>query len=96
MGIKRLVIEDYRMQDRMQKTLADFRDCPQKNRTESEGYEGVQTYRWMIEDNIAEVPFDWECLYGKPSDRLYLHAARMEFLHPITNETLTFESVPEW
>ena len=50
------------MKERMQKTLADVRDCPQKNRTESEGYEGVQTYMWMVEDNIVEVPFDKEHL----------------------------------
>lgn len=46
----------------MQKTLADVRDCPQRNRTESEKYEGVQTYMWMVEDNIVEVPFDREHL----------------------------------
>ena len=50
------------MKERMQKTLADVRDCPQKNRTESEGYEGVQTYMWMVEDNIVEVPFAREHL----------------------------------
>ncbi len=50
------------MKERMQKTLADVRDCPQRNRTESEKYEGVQTYMWMVEDNIVEVPFDREHL----------------------------------
>jgi RNA-directed DNA polymerase len=37
-------------------------DCPQRARTESEWYEGVQTYIWMTEDNIVEVPFDKEHL----------------------------------
>lgn len=46
----------------MQKTLADVIDHPQRNRTESERYEGVQTFMWMTEDNIVEVPFDKEHL----------------------------------
>ena len=50
------------MKGRMQKTLADANDHPQKNRTESEGYEGVQTFMWMTEDNIVEVTFDKEHL----------------------------------
>ena len=27
-------------------------------------------------------------LYGQPSDRLYLHAAALEFVHPVTGEKL--------
>ena len=50
------------MQVRMQKTLAEVRDRPRRDRTEFEGYEGVQTYIWMTEDNIVEVPFDKEHL----------------------------------
>ena len=46
------------MKDRMQKTSALANDCPQRNRTESEMYGGVQTFIWMTEDNIVEVPFD--------------------------------------
>ena len=46
------------MQARMQKTWSQGNDCPQRDRTESEGYEGVQTYIWMTEDNVVEVPFD--------------------------------------
>ena len=58
----------------MQKTLAEVKGCPQKDRTESEGYVGVQTFMWMTEDrsatlgdacqskNIVEVPFDKEHL----------------------------------
>ena len=46
----------------MQKTSAQANDCPQRARTESEWYEGVQTYIWMTEDNIVEVPFDKEHL----------------------------------
>ena len=44
------------MQARMQKTWSQGNDCPQRDRTESEGYEGVQTYIWMTEDNVVEVP----------------------------------------
>lgn len=50
------------MKDRMQKTSALANDCPQRNRTESEMYGGVQTFIWMTEDNIVEVPFDKEHL----------------------------------
>ena len=50
------------MKDRMQKTSALANDCPQRNRTESEMYGGVQTFMWMTEDNIEEVPFDKEHL----------------------------------
>lgn len=46
----------------MQKTSAFANDCPQRNRTESEMYGGVQTFMWMTEDNIVEVPFDKEHL----------------------------------
>ena len=50
------------MKERMQKTLAEVKGCPQKDRTESEGYVGVQTFMWICEDNIVEVPFDKEHL----------------------------------
>lgn len=50
------------MKDRMQKTSAFANDCPQRERTESEWYGGVQTFMWMTEDNIVEVPFDKEHL----------------------------------
>ena len=51
------------MQERMQKTSAQANDCPRRARTESESYyEGAQTYIWMVEDNIVEVPLDKEHL----------------------------------
>lgn len=50
------------MKDRKQKTLSQTNDCPQRYRTESEWYGGVQTFKWMTEDNIVEVPFDKEHL----------------------------------
>ena len=50
------------MKERMQKTLAEVKGCPQTDRTESEGYVGVQTFMWICEDNIVEVPFDREHL----------------------------------
>ena len=46
------------MKVRMQKTLAEVKGCPQKDRTESEWYEGAQTFMWICADNFAEVPFD--------------------------------------
>ena len=50
------------MKERMQKTLAEVKGCPQRDRTESEGYVGAQTFMWICEDNIVEVPFDKEHL----------------------------------
>ena len=50
------------MKGRMQKTLAQACDCPQRDRSETEWYEGVQTFMWICEDNIVEVPFDKEHL----------------------------------
>lgn len=50
------------MKGRMQKTSAQANDWSQRDRTESEWYEGVQTFMWMTEDNIVEVPFDKEPL----------------------------------
>ena len=35
------------MKGRMQKTLAQANDCPQRDRSETEWYEGVQTFMWM-------------------------------------------------
>lgn len=46
----------------MQKTLSQVNDYPQRDRTASEWYEEVQTYIWMTEDNVVEVPFDEEHL----------------------------------
>ena len=50
------------MKERMQKTLSQVNDCPQRDRSETEWYGGVQTFMWMCEDNIVEVPFDKEHL----------------------------------
>ena len=36
--------------------MAEAVDCPLRDRTESEGYGGVQTYLWMTKDNVVEVP----------------------------------------
>ena len=46
----------------MQKTLSEVNGCPQRDRSETEWYGGVQTFMWMCEDNIVEVPFDKEHL----------------------------------
>lgn len=46
----------------MQQTSAQANDYPQRDRTESEWYEGVQTFMWICEDDIVEVPFDKEHL----------------------------------
>ena len=50
------------MKGRMQKTLAEVKGYPRKDRTASEGYVGAQTFMWRREDNIVEVPFDKEHL----------------------------------
>ena len=50
------------MSERMHITKTEVLGCPQRNRTESEWYEGAQTYIWMVEDNVVEVPFNREHL----------------------------------
>lgn len=45
------------MKGRMQKISAVNDSCPQKNRTESEGYVGVQTFMGITENNLTEVHF---------------------------------------
>ena len=45
------------MKGRMQKISAQNDSCPQKNRTESEGYVGVQTFIGITENNFTEVHF---------------------------------------
>ena len=50
------------MKEGMQKTSAFANDCPQRDRSETEWYGGVQTFKWMTEENIVEVPFDREHL----------------------------------
>ena len=37
--------------------------APQRDRSETEWYGGVQTFMWMCDDNIVEVPFDKEHLF---------------------------------
>lgn len=50
------------MKERMQKTLTQVDGCPQRVRSETEWYGGAQTFMWICEDNIVEVPFDKEHL----------------------------------
>ena len=47
----------------MQKTLSQVNGCSQRARTESEWYEGAQTFLWITEENVVEVPFDKEHLF---------------------------------
>lgn len=37
-------------------------------------------------------PIKGDELYGKPADRLYLHATEVEFLHPLTNKKILLKS----
>lgn len=41
-------------------------------------------------------PIKGDRLYGKRSDRLYLHAFKMEFQHPATDKTVVFEAPLGW
>ncbi|MGL4333098.1 MAG: pseudouridine synthase [Bacteroidales bacterium] len=42
--------------------------------------------------NGLNVPILGDNLYGRPSDRLYLHAERLEFIHPVTHTHLVIEA----
>ena len=37
------------------------------------------------------MPIIGDDLYGKPANRLHLHAAFLAFIHPITKERMVFE-----
>lgn len=41
-------------------------------------------------------PIKGDNLYGRRSDRLYLHAARIVFVHPMRGEEMVFERTPAW
>ena len=41
-------------------------------------------------------PIKGDNLYGRRADRLYLHAARIAFAHPMSGEMMVFERKPEW
>lgn len=45
------------MKERMQKISTKSDNCHEKNRTESEGYRGVQTFIGITENNLTEVHF---------------------------------------
>lgn len=41
-------------------------------------------------------PIVGDDLYGKRSDRLYLHASRLHFIHPSTKKKFTIKSIPDF
>lgn len=41
-------------------------------------------------------PIKGDDLYGKKSDRLYLHANKLSFYHPVTKEWISFEAAPDF
>ncbi len=41
-------------------------------------------------------PIKGDNLYGRRADRLYLHAARIAFAHPMSGEEMVFERKPSW
>ena len=41
-------------------------------------------------------PIVGDDLYGRRSDRLYLHAEMLSFRHPLSGETMTFEKAPDF
>jgi tRNA pseudouridine32 synthase / 23S rRNA pseudouridine746 synthase len=42
------------------------------------------------------VPIKGDDLYGTRADRLYLHAERLEFMHPVSREKMMVESPPDF
>src|SRR5690554_2963784 len=52
LNFRRCVVNEcYQMKERMQKIFDNSKTWPQKNRTESEGYVGGQTFIWITENN---------------------------------------------
>ena len=56
------------MSERMQKTMAEAMDCPRRDRTESEGEVGVQTYMEIVGGELVEKHFIGECLMEQITD----------------------------
>ena len=50
------------MEERKQKTSANAIGCPQRDRTASEGYVGVQTYMEIVEGSLVEMHFEGQAL----------------------------------
>ena len=87
------------MKERMQKTLAEVKGCPQKDRTESEGYVGAQTFMWICEDNIVEVPFDKEHLLDRiisPDNLLKAYKAVQRSRGCSGIDKMSCEQMPPW
>ena len=43
-----------------------------------------------------DVPIVGDTLYGRPADRLMLHACRVAFVHPVSGERVELYSPAEW
>ena len=63
------------MKERMQNTDANAYGCPQRDRTASEGYVGVQTYMEIVEDELVEMHFEGENLMEQIIDLANLREA---------------------
>ena len=59
----------------MQNTSANAHGCPQKDRTASEGYVGVQTYMEIIEGELVEMHFEGQGLMEQIIDFANLRTA---------------------
>jgi len=58
-----------------------------------------RTHQLRVHASHAEglgIPIKGDDLYGTRSDRLYLHAERLEFIHPVSRELLTVECKAEF
>jgi tRNA pseudouridine32 synthase/23S rRNA pseudouridine746 synthase len=42
------------------------------------------------------VPILGDRLYGRPAERMFLHAESIAFQHPHTGERVVVERAPEW
>ena len=63
------------MKERMQNTGANAHGCPQRDRTASEGYVGVQTYMEIVEGELVESHFGMNDLMEQIIDIANLRTA---------------------
>lgn len=47
-------------------------------------------------ENGLNAPIIGDDLYGTSAERLYLHAAHLEFIHPVTNEKMSFDVIEDF
>ena len=88
---KMAIVENGRQSTTQYKTVANFRGCAYAEALPKTG----RTHQIRVHFASIGHPVVSDTLYGRPDPRLerhFLHAARLDFDHPVTGERVAFES----